>query len=199
MIFTTTKKKLEDKEKYPNHAVITQDGTTFSLNKKAMEVLGYELNKANVNFITNGFDEENNLVVANLKLDGAYTNNITAKNTFSSSKFAERIKSQFDTELAEFELVQAFEEDGVKYAYVELLAYGLFEDNDSNLPEIESAKPSEELPPLPEEIIFIESGPATSVATDENEQQLEYSDYKEEVSSRPMTQAEIIKAKASEW
>ena len=103
MIFTTTKKKVEEKEMFPNDAVLTQHvlpenekgKSVFSLNSKAMQLLGFPMNTANTSKITHGFDENNNLVLATIETDGPYTSNVTAKNTFSNLKFFERLAKQF--------------------------------------------------------------------------------------------------------
>jgi hypothetical protein len=109
MIFTTTMKKAIKPEKYPELPVMTQIGvaggsrenSVFELNNTAMARFGFESNKANVNKVTIGYDEDNNIVIAALDNKDAYTSNVTAKNTFSSKKLLGRLVKQFDIEASE--------------------------------------------------------------------------------------------------
>ncbi len=127
MIFTTTKKKEVQQEKYPDLAVMTLMGKTsegkgakvaFHLNSMAMKLMGFPLNTPNASKIANGFDENNNLVLAAIDTGNMYTSNITAKNTFNSQKLYDRINSQWeDINETEF-ILQGFEEDGIKYASI---------------------------------------------------------------------------------
>lgn len=130
MIFTTVKKKKEVTEKYPSLPVLTLLGKTsdkekgakvaFHLNSLAMSLMGFPMNTPNISKIANGFDEDNNLVLAAMDTEDMYTSNITAKNTFNSQKLYERICGiypQVEGYTAEFELVVT-EVDGVKYAHV---------------------------------------------------------------------------------
>ena len=138
MIFTTVKKKKEATEKYPSVPVLTLLGKTsdkekgakvaFHLNSLAMSSMGFPMNTPNVSKIANGFDEDNNLVLAAMDTEDMYTSNITAKNTFNSQKLYERICSiypQVEGYTAEFKLAVR-EVEGVKYAYV----YPLVTDED---------------------------------------------------------------------
>lgn len=103
MIFTTTKKKIERGELFPDEAVLIahvlpedkSSKSVFSLNSKAMQLFGFPMNTANVSKLTHGYDENNNLVLATIDADGIYTSNVTAKNTFSNLKFFERLSKQF--------------------------------------------------------------------------------------------------------
>lgn len=138
MIFTTTKKKEVQQEKYPDLAVMTLMGRTseekgakvaFHLNSMAMKLMGFPLNTPNVSKIANGFDENNNLVLAAIDTGDMYTSNITAKNTFNSQKLHDRINSQWeDINETEF-ILQGFEEDGVKYASVIPMCFMSIVDN----------------------------------------------------------------------
>lgn len=135
MIFTTTKKKVEEPEKYEDDAVLTQfavkgteNGATkayskFSLNKKAMEGFGFEMNKPNVNKIANGFDENNNIILAGTDTGDIYTSIITAKNEFSNGKLLSRLEKQFEIDTTEEnEFLLLFDEtDGVKMALLCLI------------------------------------------------------------------------------
>lgn len=143
MIFTTTKKKQEKVELFPDMAVLTQfpyvkdskfSKTVFKLNPKAMEAFGFTMNTPNVNKIANGFDEHNNIVLAALDTNDIYTSNVTAKNTFSSQKLMERIASELGIDMAEqhhFELKVA-EYDGVKVSYLELLDTNAKEEEETS-------------------------------------------------------------------
>ena len=138
MIFTTTKKKEIQQEKYPDLAVMTLVGRTsgekgakvaFHLNSMAMKLMGFPLNTPNVSKIANGFDENNNLVLAAIDTGDMYTSNVTAKNTFNSQKLFERINSQWeDINENEF-ILQGFEEDGVKYASMTPMCFMPIIDN----------------------------------------------------------------------
>ena len=119
MNFSVTKKKLEKEELYPGVPVLIQNGTSFQFNEEAMRRFGFPLNTANVSKITNGFDDENKLALAVLAEDTAYTNNVTAKNTFSSAKFTERLISQFGGGLLDKNVFKLdFIEGDMKAAYV---------------------------------------------------------------------------------
>lgn len=103
-MFSTTKKKLEVAEKYDvpvlTQYALTKEGersaSVFGLNKAAMEAFGFQMNTPLVNKIANGYDEENNLVLAATDTNDAYTSNITAKNTFSSKKLLNRIIKDYN-------------------------------------------------------------------------------------------------------
>lgn len=103
-MFTTVKKKIEKQEKY-SFPVLTQHSynsenkkmnTKFSLNKAAMEEMGFVLNTANVNKISIGYNDDNELVIANLETEGLYCSNITAENTFANQTFMDRLVSKFN-------------------------------------------------------------------------------------------------------
>ena len=133
MIFTTVKKRVEKEELFPNDAVMTllakQSGdaagnTKFSLNKKAMELFGFPMNIANTSRIANGFDENNNVILTNMDTKDMYTNNVTAKNDFSSQLLATRLSKQFklDAILDNHFQLNLIEDDGTyKYAGVQLI------------------------------------------------------------------------------
>lgn len=127
MNFTTLKKKEEKLELYPGVAVLIQNNNVFQLNEEAMRQFQYKAGIAASNFITNGYDDDNSLILANLKMDGAYTNNITAKNGFSSTKLADRMKSQFGNTSGVYKL-DIFEEDNTIFGKV----IGLLEDITEN-------------------------------------------------------------------
>jgi hypothetical protein len=122
MIFTTTKKKVEKEELFPDVAVMTlhklseEKGskTVFELNRKAMEMLGFPMNTPNVSRIAHGYDESNNLVVATLDTKDIYTSNVTAKNTFSNQKLFERLNKQFNIDgfSVEFFMLELIDTDG---------------------------------------------------------------------------------------
>jgi hypothetical protein len=119
MNFSVTKKKLEKEELYPGVPVLIQNGTSFQFNEEAMRRFGFPLNRANVSKITNGFDDENKLALAVLNTDTAYTNNVTAKNTFSSAKLTERLISQFGGGILDNRLFKLDFIDGdMKAAYI---------------------------------------------------------------------------------
>lgn len=115
-MFSTTKKKLEAVEKYAA-PVITYypsagegSNSYFGLNKAAMEAFGFPMNTPNQSRIANGYDDSNNLVLAAIDTKDIYTNNVTAKNTFSSKKLVERLSSVYaddfnSKEITEFGLV----------------------------------------------------------------------------------------------
>lgn len=102
-MFSTTKRKIELTEKYDipvlTQYAVTKDGerssSVFGLNKAAMEAFGFQMNTPLVNKIANGYDEENNLVLAATDTDDTYTSNVTAKNTFSSKKLLNRIVQDY--------------------------------------------------------------------------------------------------------
>ena len=84
-----------------------------------MRRFGFPLNTANVSKITNGFDDENKLALAVLDTDTAYTNNVTAKNTFSSAKLTERLISQFGGGILDSRVFKLDFVDGdIKAAYI---------------------------------------------------------------------------------
>lgn len=126
MIFTTTKKKEERVEKYPNIAVLTLLGKTtedikfakvaFQLNKRAMEAFGFPMNTPSVSKIANGYNENNEVVLAAIDTKDGYTSLITAKNTFNSQKLANRLEKAFPG-IIEFRL-NIVDIDGVKYSTV---------------------------------------------------------------------------------
>ena len=119
MNFSVTKKKLEKEELYPGVPVLIQNGTSFQFNEEAMRRFGFPLNRANVSKITNGFDDENKLALAVLDTDTAYTNNVTAKNTFSSAKLTERLISQFGGGILDSRVFKLeFTEGEIKAAYI---------------------------------------------------------------------------------
>jgi len=102
-MFTTVKKKIKKQEKY-DFPVLTQHSynsenknmkTKFSLNKAAMEELGFVLNTANVNKISIGYNNDNELVVANIETEGLYCSNITAENNFANQTFMDRLVTRF--------------------------------------------------------------------------------------------------------
>ena len=95
MIFTTVRKRVEKEELFPNDAVMTLVDNKFSLNKKAMELFGFPLNTANTTKIANGYDDNNNILLTNMDTKDMYTNNVTAKNDFSSQLLANRLAKQF--------------------------------------------------------------------------------------------------------
>lgn len=122
MIFTTVKKKVEKEELFPNDAVMTLIDNKFSLNKKAMELFGFPLNTANTSKIANGYDENNNIVLVNMDTNDMYTNNITAKNDFSSQLLATRLSKQFKLGEENYFQLNLIEDDLlVKYVGVELI------------------------------------------------------------------------------
>ena len=99
------------------------------------------MNTPNVSKVANGFDEDNNLVLAVMDTKDMYTSNITAKNTFNSQKLYERICSiypQVEGYAAEFELVVK-EIEGIKYAYVYPLVTALVTDEDCQDSEVMGA------------------------------------------------------------
>lgn len=124
MIFTTVKKRVEKEELFPNDAVMTLVDNKFSLNKKAMELFGFPLNTANASKIANGYDENNNIILSTMDTKDMYTNNVTAKNDFSSQLLATRLGKQFklDTILDNHFQLNLIEDDGTyKYAGVQLI------------------------------------------------------------------------------
>jgi len=124
MIFTTVKKRVEKEELFPNDAVMTLVDNKFSLNKKAMELFGFPMNAANTSRIANGFDENNNVILTNMDTKDMYTNNVTAKNDFSSQLLATRLSKQFklDAILDNHFQLNLIEDDGTyKYAGVQLI------------------------------------------------------------------------------
>ena len=124
MIFTTVKKKVEKEELFPNDAVMTLVDNKFSLNKKAMELFGFPLNTANTSKIANGYDENNNIILSTMDTKDMYTNNVTAKNDFSSQLLATRLSKQFklDAILDNHFQLNLIEDDGTyKYAGVQLI------------------------------------------------------------------------------
>ena len=191
MIFTTTKKKEEKFEKYPNIAVLTLLGKTsedtkfakvaFSLNTKAMEGFGFPMNTPSVSKIANGYDENNNVVLAAIDTEDSYTSLITAKNTFNSQKLANRLDKAFPG-VTEFEL-DITEVDGVKFArvnplkvhYTEMhegqIAEALLVDDtvvegpaqDEEVEEVRTGVPEEEVGESEEEVATGEVAPAESV------------------------------------
>jgi hypothetical protein len=106
MIFTTTKKKIEKEEMFPDKAVMTLhklseergSKTVFELNSSAMKMLGFPMNTPNVSKIAHGYDESNVLVLATMDTDDVYTSNVTAKNTFGNQKLFERLARQFNVD-----------------------------------------------------------------------------------------------------
>jgi hypothetical protein len=124
MIFTTVKKRVEKEELFPNDAVMTLVDNKFSLNKKAMELFGFPLNTANTSKIANGYDENNNIILSTMDTKDMYTNNVTAKNDFSSQLLATRLGKLFklDTILDNHFQLNLIEDDGnYKYAGVKLI------------------------------------------------------------------------------
>lgn len=102
-MFSTTKRKVEATEKYDipvlTQYALTKEGerstSVFGLNKAAMEAFEFKMNTPLVNKIANGYDEENNLVLAATDTDDTYTSNVTAKNTFSSKKLLNRLMQDY--------------------------------------------------------------------------------------------------------
>ncbi len=91
--FSFSKPKEQQVEKYPNVPVLTYIGgdktAKFKLNKKAVELLGYNGVTGKISF---GLTSTNELFIANTT--GAETGNqgnITMQNTFASSKLLDRI------------------------------------------------------------------------------------------------------------
>lgn len=124
MIFTTVKKRVEKEELFPNDAVMTLVDNKFSLNKKAMELFGFPMNVANTSRIANGFDENNNVILTNMDTKDMYTNNVTAKNDFSSQLLSTRLSKQFkldDILDNHFKLNLIEDDDTYKYAGVQLI------------------------------------------------------------------------------
>jgi len=178
MNFTTVKKRVEKEELFPNDAVMTlltkQSGdaagnTKFSLNRKAMELFGFPVFMANTSRIANGFDDNNKVILATMDTNDMYTNNVTAKNDFSSQLLSTRLAKQF--KLAEYEnhfMLNLIEESvGVKFIGVALI-------NAVNVPEekVGSEKPLDFCPsiePNEEELTAIETAHANEIAQQEED------------------------------
>lgn len=155
MNFSVTKKKLEKEELYPGVPVLIQNGTSFQFNEEAMRRFGFPLNTANASKITNGFDDENKLALAALDTDTAYTNNVTAKNTFSSAKLTERLISQFGGGILDKRVFYLeFTEDNIKAAYIK----EFIEDKADNQSEVwkvdDDMTENVYLPELPDEVFI---------------------------------------------
>lgn len=162
MIFTTTKKKQEKLELFPDTAVLTQfpynkdvkgSKTVFKLNSKAMNDFGFPVNTPNASKIANGFDEENRVVLAAVDTNDIYTSNITAKNTFSSQKLMERIAGELNLDMSNqhhFALSVA-EYDGIKASYLTLMDTTAVEEEVMEDEVVESVQ--EELAEMTEEFI----------------------------------------------
>ena len=125
MIFTTVKKRVEKEELFPNDAVMTLVDNKFSFNKKAMELFGFPLNTANTSKIANGYDDNNNILLTNMDTKDMYTNNVTAKNDFSSQLLANRLAKQFGLygtpARDHFQLNLVGEDGGYKFVGVNLI------------------------------------------------------------------------------
>jgi len=177
MIFTTVKKRVEKEELFPNYAVMTllaklpsdaAGNTKFSLNKKAMELFGFPLNTPNVSRIANGFDESNNIILATIDTNDMYTNNITAKNDFSSQLLASRLAKQYklnEIELNHFQLNLLEESVSVKFVGLDLI-------NSVNVPEEQSGNEdalelNKFVMPELEDLIAIENFYADEIAQQE--------------------------------
>jgi len=137
MGFSTFKKRAKKEEIYPNEAVLVQYGydennkhskTSFELSTTALKELDYIPNSASINSITNGYDDNNKLVLAALDDGSMYTSKITAKNTFSSQVFMNRLQKEFDLNTKEEHVfsLDIIEEDGIKLVY--LHPYGDFSE-----------------------------------------------------------------------
>ena len=212
MIFTTVKKRVEKEELFPNDAVMTLVDNKFSLNKKAMELFGFPMNVANTSRIANGFDENNNVILTNMDTKDMYTNNVTAKNDFSSQLLATRLSKQFklDAILDNHFQLNLIEDDGTyKYAGVQLIHsvnvpeqmsfsgvekeleelngpldfYPFIEPNEEELTAIETAH-ADEIAQQEEDIINSQSSCAEIVSYDTKE---------EPVGSEQAIPAEIVK------
>lgn len=125
MIFTTVKKRVEKEELFPDDAIMALVDNKFSLNKKAMELFGFPLNKANESRIANGFDENNVIILSTMDTKDMYTNNVTAKNEFSSQLLVTRLAKQFSPEKiigdTYFQLNLIEDDDTYKYIGLELI------------------------------------------------------------------------------
>ena len=167
MIFTTVKKRVEKEELFPNDAVMTLVDNKFSLNKKAMELFGFPLNTANTSKIANGFDESNNIILATMDTNDMYTNNVTAKNDFSSQLLATRIDKYFKLDEVGFRdnyfKLNLIEEGiGVKFVGLDLI-----HSIDVKEVRYNDEEPSDFHPfiePLEEELIAIETAHADEIA-----------------------------------
>lgn len=130
--FTTEfRNKKEKVEKYPDVPVLTQypfdidskdySNTTFELNAKAMEMMGWEPNKAKVNKVTFGRNAETKeLMIANISgINPGKESDITLKNTFSNLKFLKYLELSFEdldsTKMNEFRL-DIMDDEGVMVA-----------------------------------------------------------------------------------
>lgn len=182
MIFTTVKKRVEKEELFPNDAVMTLVDNKFSLNKKAMELFGFPLNTANTSKIANGYDENNNIILSTMDTKDMYTNNVTAKNDFSSQLLATRLGKFFNYDgkyPVHFKLVLEEEVAGDKFIGVALI-------NAVNVPEekIGNEEPLDFHPfidPFEEELKAIETLHADEIAQQS-----------EEIEELPLVCAEII-------
>ena len=200
MIFTTVKKRVEKEELFPNDAVMTllpkQSGdaagnTKFSLNKKAMELFGFPLNTANTSKIANGYDENNNIILSTMDTKDMYTNNVTAKNDFSSQLLATRLGKFFNYDSkypVHFQLVLEEEVAGDKFIGVQLI-------HSVNVPEEKTGaeEPLDFYPfiePIEEDLVAIETAYADETG------QTKYSDeiaqQSEEIEELPLVCAEIV-------
>jgi hypothetical protein len=171
MIFTTVKKRVEKEELFPNDAVMTLVDNKFSLNKKAMELFGFPMNVANTSRIANGFDENNNVILTNMDTKDMYTNNVTAKNDFSSQLLATRLSKQFklDAILDNHFQLNLIEDDGTyKYAGVQLI-------HSVNVPFQSTNEPMQDLQEYPfiefEEVVsdIIETAHADEITQQEED------------------------------
>lgn len=203
MIFTTVKKRVEKEELFPNDAVMTLVDNKFSLNKKAMELFGFPLNTANTSKIANGYDENNNIILSTMDTKDMYTNNVTAKNDFSSQLLATRLGKIFnfnDEYPMHFQLVLEEEVAGDKFIGVGLI-------NAVNVPEEKTGneEPLDFHPfigPNKEELTVIETAYADEIAQQEEDiinsqsscAEIVSDDTKEEpVESEQAIPAEIVK------
>ena len=169
MIFTTVKKRVEKEELFPNDAVMTLVDNKFSLNKKAMELFGFPLNTSNTSKIANGYDENNNILLTNMDTKDMYTNNVTAKNDFSSQLLSKRLSKQFklNTDLdIHFRLNVACGDGTYNFVSLELINSVNIPMQYTNGPAVDLSNNLYEYPfiePLEEELTAIETAYADEI------------------------------------